>query len=410
MPLPKPIRLFLYYTAGLLGLILLLLVIISLFRIPINLEGHKGLIESFAADAIERQVKIDGTIKVTTSLWPVFIVEDVHVKNPTGFSEGDFARLQAAKIEIGLIRLLLGRIRVKDFEVKGLELSLQTDESGAVNWILNDDQYDEFEKPEEKSQIRPEQKEIASDAIIVDRLYLSNISVSYIAPDMEKPNEFIIDKCKGSALSGEAFQITLEGTTLEEPYEVSIRAASLEELLEESKSWVDIEVKIAQAQLNFSVNVDLAEVNRSLQLKLEIKGKGLENFNRLLNLDLPPIPTYGLNASFAAQKGFIELDDLLLYVSDSALTGSMKVDNTRPIPVAELTLHSPQVQINDFVFDDWSPFQKNDEAGDKVMESKTAETGKKVGKAVIKKEHAEKASPFLQIRCFPGRTSWAAVQ
>jgi len=105
MPLPKPIRLLLYY------IVLLLLVIISLFRIPINLEGQKGLIESVAAGALERQVKIGGAIKVTTSLWPVFTIEDVHVKNPAGFADGDFARLQAARIEIGLIRLLLGKIR-----------------------------------------------------------------------------------------------------------------------------------------------------------------------------------------------------------------------------------------------------------------------------------------------------------
>ena len=191
MSLPKPIKWFLYCSTGLLGLFLLLLVIVSFFRIPINLEGQKGLIESVAADAMERQVKIDGAIKVTTSLWPVFIIEDVHVKNPENFKDGDFARLKSARIEIGLIRLLLGRIRVKDFEVKGLELSLRTDESGAVNWIFNDD--DDNGEPEEKAETEPEKKEITSDAIIVDRLHLDNISVSYFAPGMDKPNEYTVD-------------------------------------------------------------------------------------------------------------------------------------------------------------------------------------------------------------------------
>ena len=272
---------------------------------------------------------------------------------------------------------------------------MQIDERGAVNWLFNDDRYDVSEKPEKKSETQPEKREIDSDEIIVDSLYLENIFVSYFAPGMDKPNEFKVDTCSGAAKPGKPFQLILKGSTLDEPYEVSIKAASLEEFLEENKSWLDIEARIANARLKFSGSVDLAEVNRSLQLKLEIKGKGLESFNRLLNLDLPPIPTYGLNASFAAQKGLIELDDLQLYVSHSALTGSMKLDNTGSIPVAELTLRSPQVQINDFVFDDWSPFQNNDEASDKVMESNTAETGEKVGQAVIKKEHAEKARELL---------------
>ena len=74
MSLSKPIRLLLFGTAGLLGLILAILVIVSFFRIPITLEGQKGLIESIATGTIDRQVKIDGAIKVTTSLWPVFII------------------------------------------------------------------------------------------------------------------------------------------------------------------------------------------------------------------------------------------------------------------------------------------------------------------------------------------------
>ena len=397
MTLSKLVRWLLFIAAGFAGLLLVLLLVVSFFRIPLNLEGQKGLIESIAAAAMDRQVKIDGAIKVTTSLWPVFIVEDVHVRNPEGFPDGDFARLQSARIQVGLIRFLLGRIRVKDFEVAGLELSLRADENGAVNWLFNDTD-DEPDEPKDEAEKEPaEQKpgELTSDAIIVDRLHLSNISVSYYAPGMEKPNEFIVDKCIGSALPGEAFHITLEGSTLEEPYEVSIQAASLQEFLEENRSWLNIETKIAHAQFNFSGNVDLAEVNRNLKLKLEIKGEGLQNFNRLLNLDLPPIPTYGLNGSFSAQKGLLELSDLNIHVSDSVLTGSMKIDDTGTIPEAAITLHSPVVQINDFVFDDWSPFQDDVETAEGVKDTPAAKKEKKDEQASENIRHAEKALEIL---------------
>ena len=391
MTLSKPIRWLLLTTAVLLGLILLLLVIVSSFRIPISLEGQKGLIESIAADAIERRVSINGRIQVTTSLWPVFIIEDVHVKNPEGFADDDFARLQSARIEIGLIRLLMGKIRVKDFEVIGLELFLRVDEKGEVNWLFNDADH-EPDEPEEEAEEKPERKPglLTSDAVIVDRLNLSNISVSYFAPGLAKPDEFTIDKCTGSALPGEAFQLTLAGSTLEEPYEVIIRAASLHELLEENKSWLDIETRIGQAQLKFSGNVDLAEINRSLKMKLEIKGQGLQNFNQLLSLDLPPIPSYGLEASLLMMKGLIELTDLKLQVSSSELTGSMKIDDTGPIPEASLTLHSPLFQINDFVFDDWTPFQKAEETVAAVNKAEVAEPENKTGPAAAKAEQAGK--------------------
>ncbi|MGB6290974.1 MAG: AsmA family protein, partial [Desulfobulbales bacterium] len=362
MSLPKSIRFLLLGTVGLFGLILVLLVIVSFFRIPISLEGQKGLIESIATSTIERQISIDGKIQVTTSLWPVFIIEDVHIKNPENFEDGDFARLQSARIEVGIIRLLMGKVRVKEFKVSGLELSLRADDKGQVNWVFGD-RKPGLEEPEEKPAALPEKQtpELTSDSLIVDKLSLSNIGVSFLKPGMEKPIEFRIDKCSGSAQPGKAFEVILEGSTLEEPYEVSIRAASLQELLEENKSWVEIETKIAKAQLNFSGNVDLAEINRNLKVKLKFKGEGLQNFNRLLGLDLPPIPTYGLNGSLAARKGLIELTDLKLQVSNSVLTGSMKVDDTGSTPEAAITLQSPVFQINDFVFDEWSPFQDDEE-------------------------------------------------
>jgi uncharacterized protein involved in outer membrane biogenesis len=392
MSLPKPIRLLLFGTAGFLGFILILLVIVSFFRIPISLEGQKGLIESIAASTLDRQVKIDGAIKVTTSLWPVFIIENVHVKNPEGFVEGDFARLQSARVQVGLIRLLLGKIRVKEFSVNGLKLSLRTDERGQVNWIFNDKETGPVE-PEEKAEPSPEQQslQITSDSLIVDKLNLNNIAVTYYAPDMEKPSEFIIDRCTGSALPGEAFQITLEGSTLEEPYNISIRAASLHEFLEENRSWVDIEAKIAQAQFMFSGNINLAEINRNLKLKLGIKGKGLQNFNRMLNLDLPPIPSYGLDATLFVKKGLIELTDLQLQVSNSKLTGKMKVDDTGSIPEVELNLHSPLVQINDFDFNDWSPFQDDDEEINAVEEVTVDRIEEKVEVTADDLQAAEKA-------------------
>ncbi len=391
MALPKSLKWLFMGTAGLLGLILLLLAVISFFRIPINLEKHKELIEYIAAEAIDRKVTINGDLKVTTSLWPVFIIEDVQVRNPENLKDGDFARLRSARIEIGLVRLLLGKIRVKNFEVDGLELYLRVDERGDVNWVFNGTEPEPGE-PKEKPEAKP--RELTSDTIIVDRIHMSNISVSYFAPDMDSPKEFTVDTCNGTALPGEAFQFTLTGSTLKEPYEVSIRAASLQEFLEENRSWLDIEAQIAKAKIKFSGNVDLAAINHRLKLNLEIMGEGLENFNQLLNLDLPPVPSYGLTASLSLMKGVIDLTDLKFTVSDSELTGSIKVDKTKPVPEATLTLHSSQIQINDFDFDDWSPFHKSTEA-DEPAQDTAANGKKKIVPSAGKKEQTAKVLELL---------------
>jgi len=396
MPFHKPLKWFLFGIAGLFGAILLMLAIISFFKIPISLEGQKGLIQSIATDAMERHVTIDGAIKVTTSLWPEFIIEDVHIKNPEGFADGDFAWLESARIEVGLLRFLLGKIRVKELTVNGLELSLLADDKGNGNWIFNDRE-DEPDEPEEDPGGLPEKRsiELASDSLVVDKLKLSNIAVSYFKPGMEKPHEFRINSCTGSARPGKPFRLTLNGTTLEEPYEISIKAASLQELLEENRSWLEIEIRIAQALLKFSGNVDLAGINRNLKLKLDFSGEGLQNFNRLLKIDLPPIPSYGLDASLFMKKGLIELTGMQLQVSSSKLTGNMKVDDSGSIPVIELNLHSPLIQINDFYFTDWSPFQDDDEESKAGKETRVDRADEKTKENADELLATEKALELL---------------
>ena len=51
---PKIVRWLLYGAAGLVGIILLFLVVISFFRIPIDLTGYKDVVEYAATKALGR--------------------------------------------------------------------------------------------------------------------------------------------------------------------------------------------------------------------------------------------------------------------------------------------------------------------------------------------------------------------
>src|SRR5210317_163006 len=69
----------------------------------------------------------------------------------------------------------------------------------------------------------------------------------------------------------------------------------------------------------------------------------------------------------------------------------MKVDDTGSIPEAELNPHSPLVQINDFDFDDWSPFQDDEEEINEVEEAKDDRTDEKLKETAGEVQAAEKA-------------------
>jgi len=163
MAFPKPIRWILYCIAGLL---LILLATLVLVRISINLEGKKALVEEIATDALNRSVSIDGKIHVTTSLWPVFTINQLRIGNPEQFESGDFARIDSARIRIGVVPLLSGKLHVPDLIIDGLHLALKKDKDGAGNWLFS----------------QPSDKTASSNTLVINKISMNRISVSY--PDL----------------------------------------------------------------------------------------------------------------------------------------------------------------------------------------------------------------------------------
>jgi uncharacterized protein involved in outer membrane biogenesis len=355
MTLPRPVRWILWGIAGLISIILILVTVLAFVRIPIDLTAHKGVLEKIATDVIGRQVTIDSKIKVTTSLRPIFTIEGLRLGNPAGFTSGDFAHMQRARLQIRTLPLLAKKVHVDNFSVAGLALLLEENKAGAVNWIFSEP----VPSAEEKLPTPAPQKlltSITSDTLVVKKIDLRDISVSYRRADSSDPLKFKIDVCTGSALVGKPFHLDLKGVLLNEPFTTSINVASLEEFLEHNRSWTEIEADIANARLKLTGNINLATASRSLRLSVAVEGKKLERFNQMLRLDLPPVPSYGARSTLTLIQDRLELTDMELYVSDSKLHGRLTAIATDERPEIVIDLRSPLIQINDFIFPDWSPW------------------------------------------------------
>jgi len=136
-----------------------------------------------------------------------------------------------------------------------------------------------------------------------------------------------------------------------------------------------IKTEIAETHFELAGNVDLSQVLLTLNLRASVQGERLDSLNRLLELDLPPLKSYGANALLSWRKDRLDLSDLEVRVGKSKLTGKGAIDNTGPRPGAKIKLTAPLIQLDDFDLGDWSPEAREEEAVHKADESEEATKG-----------------------------------
>jgi uncharacterized protein involved in outer membrane biogenesis len=356
MRVSKPLRWILYILGGLVATLLLIIILLSVIRIPIDLSSQKGLVESTASLALGRTVKIDDKIVITTSVRPIFSLEGLRISNPKGFEKGDFLKMKTAEIQVRLLPLLLGKLQISKFSVKGLAVMLVENKTGAVNWSSQTPEKSKSEPPPPPKPSSEESRlELTSDSLVLAKLVLEDILVDYRSPSQAEPLQFKIDECTGDMLPGRPFILSMKGKLVGEPYVTTIEIGSLQELVEDNRSRMEIKTEIAKTQFDFAGSLDLARALRSLHLNAMVTGERLDSLNGLLDLDLPPLKSYKAAAQLAMRRDRIDLTDLILQVGKSKLTGKLTADRSGGKPDVAIDLNSPLIQLNDFDLGDWSP-------------------------------------------------------
>ena len=233
---------------------------------------------------------------------------------------------------------------------------LVENKTGAVNWSSQTPGEPKSEPPPQPQPSSEDRKlELTSDSFVLAKLVLEDISVDYRKPGLAEPLQFKIDECTGDMLPGRPFILSIKGKLLDQPYVTSIEIGSLQELVEESRSRMEIKTEIAKTQFNFAGALDLAKALRSLNVKASVTGERLDSLNGLLELDLPPLKSYKAAAQLAVHRDRLDLSDLVLQVGKSKLTGKLTADRSGGKPAVAIELNSPLIQLNDFDVGDWSP-------------------------------------------------------
>lgn len=121
---------------GILVLVVLAVGVVVALPFFIDVNSYKPTIEAKAKDALGREVKLNGPIKL--SLWPEIGLEasDIHVANMPGGQAKEMASLKSVLVSVELMPLLSRQLNIRRFILNDLTVNVEVDKSGRSNLAM----------------------------------------------------------------------------------------------------------------------------------------------------------------------------------------------------------------------------------------------------------------------------------
>jgi len=162
-----------------------------------------------------------------------------------------------------------------------------------------------------------------------------------------------INKLAGDILvqGGTAVTMNLSGNVEQTPVKLIITGATLEEYFATpEKLPLTIDVALLDARFMFDTKLALPISEHDLKFAMTFSGKRLDNFNELLDLDLPPLGPYSLEAQLHVSSAGYELSTLAIKVGESDLEGRMQLNTSLDKPKLDIDFLSKLIRVDDFYF------------------------------------------------------------
>ncbi|MCW5622220.1 MAG: AsmA family protein [Burkholderiales bacterium] len=167
----------------------------------------------------------------------------------------------------------------------------------------------------------------------------------------------------GRALAepGEPVRVDLSGDIDQTPVTIGVTTGTALSFLQGSnKVPFSMRAEAAGARLDLTGRVTVPITQAEGELELRIQGERLDSLNPLARVELPPWGPWSLGGRFVASARGYEVPDLSLRIGDSRLDGRGTYASGAQRPRVDVRLTAPRIQLNDFQFGTWSPFEKKE--------------------------------------------------
>ena len=176
-------------------------------------------------------------------------------------------------------------------------------------------------------------------------------------PANEKSHKVTFSTARLSSEAGNPVKLEFTGMIEDQPLQLKLSSNKISDFFTEmKKTHLDLTTTFNHSLIKINGDIDLPISEKTLIVDLEINGKRLDNWNKLLGNSIPPFGPYHLSGKLSIDPKGFRFNDLKTRIGDSDLGGEVFVDTSGSKAHWELNLISQNFQINDFEVEGFSFF------------------------------------------------------
>ncbi|MBP2291739.1 AsmA family protein [Azospirillum rugosum] len=318
---------------GLLGLVVVIAAGVGIALAVFDWNDARGFIARQATKALNREVAIDGDLKVTLGD-PIRIhVEGVRVANADWSDEKTMAALKVLDAQLRLWPLLRGNYEFPEIRLSAPKLVLEKNQDGEPNWNFGGP---DPRKEVAKETVKPEDR---GDIPIIEALVVEEGRLRYRDPNSKIDIDSGINTATGG--NGEA-EVHLDGNGnfAGMPFTLLVEGGSLQYLRDNPKPY-PIKVETAVGKTKGKIEGSIAEPVKleGVDLSVALSGDDLSDVFPILGIPTPKTRPYSLTGHLGKDGTVWRFDGMKGKVGESDLSGTVAVDTggERPKVTGDLT-------------------------------------------------------------------------
>ena len=299
-------------------LFIILLIVLLIFIVAavaalllVDPSVFRGQLQARATTALGRSVELNGPISLERSLRPRIIIEDITIGNPQWASGVHLAHVEKIEVQVALIPLLQGDLRVLDVVFNGINLFIEENPDGNNNYTFGD----------------PDAGEEAGLLPDIEKLLIRDAAIKHRSAD-DRITHYKIVEARLWNLPGEPERIEGNGIAKGMPFTILLAADNPAELSGPENPW-SIKLDLEGPDMSFTLTGQMKQAFKLDQgnYRINLSGKQADSLESLFDVKFPTTGPFELSWALKVNQGVFHLSELAAHVHGPEGTPALRISN-----------------------------------------------------------------------------------